>query len=368
MGGRAALRQSARTVAFILPSFAGGGAERVVLTLAAHLDRDRFLPTVVVLDGRGPLEQAVPASLEVHDLGRSRLRWAVPRLVRVLRRLRPAAIVSTLGHLNLAVLALRPILPPETRILAREANTPAQSLATVPRPALIRAAYRRLYPGADAVICPSQRIADEMVRDFSVPAGRVRVLLNPVEVDRIRGAASVPRRAPGSGPRFVAAGRLTAQKGFDRLIEMFARLDAAARLTILGEGPEEATLGALAHRLGVGRRVTFAGFDPVPWAAYAGADAFLLPSRWEGMSNAALEALACGTPVIATPEAGGIVEVARLAKTGAVTLADAGESFTRALVNVKPAPVGKPRPSLLPPEFRPATVVRHLEELLVGRA
>ena len=189
MGGRAALRQSARTVAFVLPSFAGGGAERVVLTLAAHLDRDRFLPTVVVLDGRGPLKQAVPARLEVHDLGRSRLRWAVPRLARVLRRLRPAAIVSTLGHLNLAVLALRPILPPGTRILAREANTPAQSLATVPRPALFRAAYRRLYPGADAVICPSRRIADEMVRDFSVPAGRVRVLPNPVDVDGIRAAA-----------------------------------------------------------------------------------------------------------------------------------------------------------------------------------
>ena len=364
MGGRAALRQSARTVAFVLPSFAGGGAERVVLTLAAHLDRDRFLPTVVVLDGRGPLKQAVPARLEVHDLGRSRLRWAVPRLARVLRRLRPAAIVSTLGHLNLAVLALRPILPPGTRILAREANTPAQSLATVPRPALFRAAYRRLYPGADAVICPSRRIADEMVRDFSVPAGRVRVLPNPVDVDGIRAAAKPPRGERGPGPRFVAAGRLTVQKGFDRLIEMFARLDAAARLTILGEGPEEAALRALADRLGVGRRVTFAGFDPVPWAAYAGADAFLLSSRWEGMSNAALEALACGTPVIATPEAGGIAEVAIHAPSGSVTVAESGAPFAAAVSAVAPAPPETPRPSLLPPGFVLAAAIDRFTDLL----
>ena len=69
-------------VAFVLPSLAGGGAERAVLALAEHLDQGRFLPTLVVLDGRGPLRQAVPATLPVHDLGRSQLRWALPRLAR----------------------------------------------------------------------------------------------------------------------------------------------------------------------------------------------------------------------------------------------------------------------------------------------
>lgn len=336
----------------------------MLITLAAHLNRTVFRPALVVVDGKGPLAELVPPELPVHDLARPRLRYALPRLLATLRRLRPAAIVPTLGYLNLAVLALRPLLPRGVRILAREANTPAQSLATVPRPALIRAAYRRLYPGADAVICPSRRIADEMVRDFSVPAERIRVLPNPVDVDGIRAAAKPPRREPGPGPRFVAAGRLTAQKGFDRLIEMFARLDAAARLTILGEGPEEAALRALADRLGVGRRVTFAGFDPVPWAAYAGADAFLLSSRWEGMSNAALEALACGTPVIATPEAGGIAEVAIHAPSGSVTVAESGAPFAAAVSAVAPAPPETPRPSLLPPGFVLAAAIDRFTDLL----
>ncbi len=356
-----------QSIAFVLPSFAGGGAERVIVTLAAHLDGDRFAPALVVLDGKGPLAQSVPAGMPVHDLARPRLRYALPRLVATLRCLRPAAIVPTLGYLNLAVLALRPLLPRGVRILPREANIPSATLPRMPWPRAVGQLYRWLYPRADAVICPARAVADELIRDFAVLPERLAVLHNPVEADRIRGAASVPRRAPGAGVRFVAAGRLTPQKGFERLLDMFAELPEMAHLTVLGEGPQEPALRARTARLGIAGRVDFPGFDPVPWARYAGADAFLLPSHWEGMPNAALEALACGTPVIATPEAGGIVEVARLAETGVVTLAEAGESFTRALENVKPAPVGKPRPSLLPPEFRPTTVVRHLEELLVGR-
>ena len=91
----------ARAVAFVLPSFAGGGAERVLLNLMAALDRDRFAPAMVVLDGAGPLAPLVPADLVTHDLARPRLRTAVAPLVRCLRRLRPAVVVSTFGHVNL---------------------------------------------------------------------------------------------------------------------------------------------------------------------------------------------------------------------------------------------------------------------------
>src|SRR5690606_340618 len=156
---------------------------------------------------------------------------------------------------------------------------------------------------------------------------------------------------PGDGPRFVAAGRLTHQKGFDRLLDMMAATDSASRLTILGEGPELENLRAQAQRLGLGARVAFVGFEPSPWPRYAGADAFLLPSRWEGMPNAALEALACGTPVIATPESGGIGEIAALATPGAVTTAEAGTPFVELLRAVAPRPAAQ-HPSLLPAEFR----------------
>src|SRR3546814_18465284 len=92
---------------------------------------------------------------------------------------------------------------------------------------------------------------------------------------------------------------------------MMAKRPNDGHLTILGDGAERDALLRQAEALHLASTVTFTGFVEAPWPYYAGADAFLMPSRWEGMPNAALEALACGTPVLATPEAGGLIELAR---------------------------------------------------------
>ena len=353
-----------RRVVFVLPSFAGGGAERVILTLLGVLDRTRVAPLLIVLDARGPLAALRPSHVPLIDLARPRLRRAVPALVRALRRERPEVIVSTLGHVNIALLALRPLLRGRPRLILREANRPEVSIMAAPCPAAMRLAYRRLYPRADAVLCNAGTTAAGLRSATGVLAERLVLLPNPVDVARVRGHAASPLRDPGAGARFVASGRLTHQKGFDRLIEMMSALPSDAVLTILGAGPDESALCAQVAALGLRSRVRFAGFEPSPFAHYAGADAFLLPSRWEGQANAALEALALGTRVIATPEAGGIAEMAVAAPPGAVTIADAGEPFIAALRAVAPDPVPAPRPSLLPPGYEPEVVAARLFQVI----
>jgi len=265
---------------------------------------------------------------------------------------------------NLALLALRPLLPRGSRIVLREANLPSLSLANAPGGRAMRTGMRALYRTADMVVASSERMAAEVRDTIGVPAARLRVLPNPVDAGAIRVRAGTPERAPGPGPRFVAAGRLTRQKGFDRLIDWMAEVPGEAHLAILGDGPDRAALVARAKHLGLGDRVSLPGFDAAPWPRYAGADAFVLPSRWEGMPNAALEALACGTPVIATPEAGGIAEVAAAAPEGAVTLAAAGPAFTRAMTAATAAARAAPRPSLLPDAYRAAAVARQFSAIL----
>lgn len=329
-------------IVFVLPSFAGGGAERAVITLAVALRRRGADARLIVLDGAGPLAAAVPADLPLALLGVGRVRRAAWPLVRAIRAWSPRVVVPTMGHLNLLVLALRPFLG-GARVVPREANAPAATHAAAGHPRLQRLAYRRLYPGADRVLCNSRAIAAELVRDAGVAADRVVVLPNPVDVTAIRAAAHPVRREPGPGRRLVAAGRLTRQKGFDRLLAVVRRLPPEDRVLILGDGPDGDALRAEAPS-----SVTFAGFDPDPWPWYAGADAFLLPSRWEGMPNAALEALACGTPVNAAPEAGGAVE---LAAEAPVTIAAFDDGFFDAMTRVVPGLVDLPRPSLLPARF-----------------
>ena len=347
--------------ALVLPSFAGGGAERVALSLMSGLAPEHA--RIVVLDGRGPLRFMVPAGVDLVDLGRPRLRQAWPALLRWLRASRPAVVLSTFGYVNLALLSMRPLLPAGTRLVIREANTPSLALrrGRAPMPALTRRAYRLLYPTADLVLCQHRSMADELCTRFGVPVERTAILPNPVDSARLR--ADPPRRDPGPGRRFVAAGRLTRQKGFDRLIDMIAAGDAEDRLCLFGDGPDRAALESRAR--GTHDQIRFAGFDPAPWSFYAGADAVLVASRWEGLPNIALEALACGTPVIATPESGGIAEVAAAAATGAVTVTAWGDAYRDALTKVIPSPVDEVRSSLLPREFERDSVVERFRALVV---
>ena len=319
---------------------------------------------VVAFDCRGPLRPLVPNGTKVHDLGRPRLRQAWPALLRWLRSSRPAVVLSTFGHVNLALLVMRPLLPAGTRVVIREANTPSLGLrrGRVPAPALMRLAYRLVYPTADLILCQHGMMAEEMTAQFSVAAERVAVLPNPVDSARLR--ALPPCREPGPGRRFVAAGRLTRQKGFDRLIDVVASGSPSDRLCIFGDGPDRAVLEDRARECGAAGRIRFVGFQPTPWPSFAGADAMLVPSRWEGLPNVALEALACGTPVIATPESGGIAEVAAAAPVGAVTVAAWGDDFRNALTKVFPSPVDEMRPSLLPEHYERDRVIERFKSLV----
>lgn len=341
-------------ILFVLPSFAGGGAERVSLTLMRALDPSSVKASLVVLDGRGPLATMVPGDVSVTDLSTPHLRHALPALISIIRRLKPDAVFSTFGYVNLALLAARPLLGRKTKIVVREANMPSLSLPTTSHPAVLRAAYRLLYPRADAVICTSTQMAQEMSRDYGVAQERLVQLANPVDEVALCKAASPAKRTEGEGLRLIAAGRLTHQKGFDRLIDMTAELPASTRVTLLGDGPLRDALERHAREKGVAEQIQFLGFCDNPWTHYAGADAFVMTSRWEGLPNAALEALACGVPVIATPQSGGIEDIASAAPDGAVMVQDVGEPFVSALKKIQPSPsiALSPRPSLLPQRFR----------------
>jgi glycosyltransferase involved in cell wall biosynthesis len=209
-------------------------------------------------------------------------------------------------------------------------------------------------------------MVDELTEGYGLSRERIAILPNALDETALRAKAVSPQRQPGPGRRFVCVGRLIEQKGYDRLIADFARLPDDSRLTIFGEGEKRAALAAQIARLHLSDRVTLAGFELQPMTWVAGADALLLSSRWEGMPNAALEALACGTPVIATPEAGGITDVAAQAQHGAVTLATSGTVFVAAMLRVEPRRELSLRASLLPDIYQPTRVAAAFAELLIA--
>lgn len=358
-------------IVFVLPALTAGGAERVLITLMNGLDRDRFEPVFITVCNKGPLKDLIDPGIAFHALGYASYGpQSLSKLYKMLKQLQPDIVVSTMAHMNFGVLLLRRLFP-QTRFIVREAVMPSFILngRGFVQKTIIRHLYKSLYPKADLVISPTGAIIEEFHSLLGLNTNNHEVLPNPVNMPYIR--AQENKHIPMIAKRqnvvhFVASGRLHKQKGFDRLIAKLKDLpqDMAWRLSILGGGPEQENLETLIKDNGLEGHAHLAGHVDHPWPHYASADAFLLPSRSEGLPNVVLEALACGTKVIATRESGGIADIADAAPDGSVNIADNMDDFIAAMAQIRPNPSEKFRPSLLPSIYLPEKVLMRFTAMI----
>ena len=350
------------SVAFVLPDNNAGGAQHVMRSFAAALDPEKFRVDLIVICEAGGRGIELPSSVRVTYLSGARLLAALPKLIGKLRELKPDIVVSVMGYLNLAILASLPAH--KARAIVREANALSATKAAMPGWLPTDLLYRYLYPRAAAIIAPTSSISRQIQAVVPKATG-ISVIANPVDEASLRQRANSSIRPPGKGLVVVGAGRLTAQKGFDRLVDLVPLLPADARLFIFGEGGDRDLLLQRVEARGLADRVFFPGYSTDLPAIIAGADVFVLPSRWEGLSNVALESLAVGTPVVASVEAS-LEEVARAAPAGAITIAPVGPSFAAAIaeIAVDQKRCSAPRPSLLPTSYRQVNAAGEFARLL----
>jgi glycosyltransferase involved in cell wall biosynthesis len=303
-----------KRVLFLMPTLGGGGAERVIVTLLQHLDRTRFEPHLALLEAVGPYLKEVPADVPLHDLKAKRVRHAFRGIIRLTWRLRPHAIHSAMCELNLATVLSRPFLPPGLRLLIREDSSPsAQNTQGRKHPLLWNWLYRQFYPRADKVICVGDYVLNDLADKFRVPRRKLVRIYNPVDIELGRKLANATGNPyEGNGPHLVAAGRLSKEKGLDVLLDAMPLVRAAipgAHLTILGEGELKPALLAQRERLGLNEAVHLIGFQRNPYPYLKHADLLVLPSRFEAFGLVVIEALAVGTPVVASDCPGALREI-----------------------------------------------------------
>ncbi len=273
-----------------------GGVRRVPVAPDSRL---RVVRALARLPGR-PLAWRALA-------GKPRIVACLPSLVAYLRERRPRGLLASLPLNNLVALWATRLAGVETRCVVREAEAlsaklPTQRGARRQLPALIR----RFYPEAHAVVSVSRAVADDLADTTGLRRSAITTIYNPFELERITALAAEPPPHPwlgdGEPPLVLGAGRLHAQKDFPTLLRAFARLrkQCEARLVILGEGAERASLEALARSLGIEADLRLPGYAANPFAWLARARVFALSSAWEGLANVVVEALACGTPVVST--------------------------------------------------------------------
>jgi glycosyltransferase involved in cell wall biosynthesis len=373
LGGQCArlprMRSAMARLAFLLPNFAGGGAERVALTLIEVLVDRGHAVDLVLAEAKGELLPLVPSGVRVIDLRAPRLRRAILPLGRYLRRERPDALQVNMWPLTIVGILAGMLARTRTRVVVSDHVTLTRQYggnrATM---MALRASTRLFYPRAAARLCVSQGAADDLATISGIDRGSIEVIHNPVSVPNdIRSTPEIEMLWGEATARILTVGSLKLQKNHALLLRAFARFGREdARLMILGEGSVRRELEMLARELGIAGRIIMPGFAVDPWPYYASASLFVLSSDYEGFGNVLVEALASGVPVVSTDCESGPREILADGEFGTLVpcgdadaLAEAmeqalGEAPDRAALRARAA------------DFRPAQAVESYLRLMVG--
>jgi GalNAc-alpha-(1->4)-GalNAc-alpha-(1->3)-diNAcBac-PP-undecaprenol alpha-1,4-N-acetyl-D-galactosaminyltransferase len=292
-----------------------GGAERVLARLASHWAEQGRQVTLITLDDeqtdRYPLHPAV------RRVGLSLLRpsrsapdallsnWRrVRRLRAAVGASRPDVVVSFTDHMN--VLTLLASCGARWPVVIAERSDPRRQRMGRGWELL----RRWTYPRCSVAVVQTDAVGSYVRR----LVGRRPVLTIPNAVALPEIPVELSDASAGRRPYLVAVGRLSDEKGFDLLIEAFARIadrHPEVDLTILGEGPRRAWLEEQAARRQVAARIRFPGWHDQPQTVLRHGLLFVLPSRWEGFPNALLEAMACGLAAVGFACDSGPTEIVR---------------------------------------------------------
>jgi glycosyltransferase involved in cell wall biosynthesis len=329
-------------IAIVLASLGGGGAERVALTLAEEFSTRGVRVDLVVLSSSGPLRKDVSDRVRLVELGTGRARHSISRLRAYLKRERPSAILAIAFHVNLLAILACAGLRPRPQIVLSVHGTFSNAIAGHPRSKRLwlTAATMLLYRRADHVVAVSRGAARDLARHGRVETGKIVTIPNPVIRSDLEALAAESPRHPwaseSSSPLIVAAGRLSPAKDYPTLIAAMEQVAAktGARLLILGEGELRRVLEADIARLGLERSIALPGFVANPVAFMRAADRFVLSSRWEGFAMALVEALAVGTPVVATDCPNGPREILQGGRWGKLVPVGKPEALAHAIVDV----------------------------------
>ncbi len=319
-------------VLFVLTKLNKNGAVLSVLSTMRHLEKAHFEPVLFLAEHPKesqywqPLLEGVQVvyGLAPHRTWPHRSPLWLRQLFSAARRADILVGAQEASSTYFALLAAKLTGKP---VLGLVQNSLPDHLEQMPN--VHRILVKRLYPLLTGAVAVSEGVRASVERLVPALERRVTTAYNLIEVEAIRAAAARRAELPPQ-PYIVAVGRLSFQKGFDLLIRAYAALRQKGcehTLVILGDGKQKAELERLAARLGVAEHVMMPGFvdNPYPWVK--GAAVFVSSSRYEGFCRVIAEALAVGTPVVATDCPSGPAEVLEDGRYGVLVESESSDAL-----------------------------------------
>jgi glycosyltransferase involved in cell wall biosynthesis len=304
-------------LAVVMRALEGGGAQRDMVLLCNALVK-RLAPaggrlTLMVLRAEGPLRALLDPAIAVVQISGGKIRYAVPGLRRAILAANPTVMVSSEASLNLCSLIAVRTLPRRRRpkLVLREVGSPsiAQDRDPYRQNRIAYRILRRLYRHADRIVALTDGARRDLSKNFSVPDRQIAVMytnavLPPDVLERLE-------RWDGETGReddlIVSVGRLSPEKDHLTLLRALLLLHSDRqfksrpwRLAIVGDGAERLALETFVRQNGLEERIIFTGHVADPFGWMMRARVAVCSSVYEGLGNAIIEALACGTTVVST--------------------------------------------------------------------
>ena len=353
-------------IALAIPHLGGGGAERSVLRLARGLIERGYAVDLLVFGKTDTLASEAPAqarqfSLEQQRINEFRDRMCIVRrfgfrIFRFLRRdllsdarsvaayideEQPDCILPSLPRAKSATLLalcftkLNPVTIPIVHSVLM--NTKRR----------FRKLYAILFPIADRIVTVSDGVADNLALKLDIPHERISRVYNPVATAEIaelaRAVPEHPWMSDDGPPIMLSAGRLARVKDFPTLLQAFWQVsrNRQVRLVILGEGSWRRRLEKMVRKMGIEAIVSLPGWVSNPYAFMSRASVFVLSSKFEGLGNVLIEAMACGCPCVSTNCPSGPAEILDDSRFGPLVPVGNAPALAAAMERVLDSPPNK---------------------------
>lgn len=336
-------------IAIFVSTSGHSGVDRAMKHLIPELACRGYSVDLLKVRRHGPELSSIPDGVRVIDTGSRHTYGALGAVARYLKAHRPAVLLADKDRVNRTALLARALARVPTRLVLSSGTTISVDLQHRGRfeRYLQRFSMGRLYRFADQVIVTCEDVADDMSEYTGLPRAHIQSVASPVIPDHWLSEAFPRPNHPwfqaGQPPVILGVGELGMRKDFATLIKAFAKLRQAkpCRLMILGKGKQREKLLQMAKTLGVEEEVALPGFVDQPMSYMAHASVLGFTSLWEGLGFVLIEALAAGTPVVATQCPSGPREILQNGRFGELVPMQDPDRLCEALMRTLDNPVEK---------------------------
>jgi len=317
---------SKKKLLFVISSLVGAGAERVLVDIINHLDRNKYDIMLLIFEKIMDLQKYLHSSVKIVCLEK-RSRWDFFKLILKLRLIirdyKPVVVISHLHYTNIVTGLASMLLKRKFRLILCEHSYPRKYLLEVRLGNVKKWLMKITYKKADRIVTVSKSIKRVLEEDFNIQPINIISIYNPIPLETIRDKSQKEVEhiflKDKNAQIIISAGRLEEEKRLDRLLRAFALMKTkknSARLIILGKGNLHKELEVLSSNLNIDKCVDFVGYQVNPFAWISKADIFVLSSDYEGLPMVLLETMACGTPIVSTDCPSGPSEIIKNGKNG----------------------------------------------------